>query len=55
MSERDQKHEVEQWVAQQPTIPGRKAVQKQFPNTPQRIIKQVLQSAEDRAGTPSRG
>jgi hypothetical protein len=48
---RDHKFAVEKWVNAQPTLPSRKDVVAQFPNTPHRIIKSVLQSRKDREAT----
>ena len=45
---RDQKNAVAAWVEAQPKCPTRKEVIAKFPEAPQRIIRAVLQSREDR-------
>lgn len=45
---RDHKFAVEKWVNAQPSLPSRKEAVAQFPDTPHRVIKSVLQSRKDR-------
>jgi len=48
---RNQRIALENWVKQQETVPNRKVVQEMFPQVPQRVVRQVLQSAKDRDPT----
>ena len=39
-----QKEQIRDWIRSQPEIPNRKALRKQFPDVPVKLLRSVLQS-----------